>query len=123
LGFKPAAVAFAWVKLNRRFAAQPGLFYSERDFFFGLGLTTRKNIETCILGRRGKPQRLATDVFEIILAPVREHSRKPDEAYCRIERFCGGPYLELFARSQRENWTSWGDQLPNASDSVRVAAE
>ena len=38
------------------------------------------------------------DVHEVILAPVREHSRKPDEAYSRIERYCAGPRLELFAR-------------------------
>jgi N6-adenosine-specific RNA methylase IME4 len=49
-------------------------------------------------------------VHEVILAPVREHSRKPDEVYARIERFCAGPRLDLFARQRREGWTIYGDQ-------------
>ena len=77
----------------------------------GGGLTTRKNTETCYLGRRGKPARLAKDVREIILAPVREHSRKPDEVYDRIRYYCAGPYLELFAREVRDGWDSWGDEI------------
>jgi hypothetical protein len=52
------------------------------------GLTTRKNSETCWLGRRGKPEIRSKGVRELIVAPVREHSRKPDELYRRIERFC-----------------------------------
>jgi N6-adenosine-specific RNA methylase IME4 len=62
------------------------------------------------LGRRGRPERLAKDVFEIILAPRREHSRKPDEVYRRIERYCAGPRLELFARESRPGWTAWGNE-------------
>jgi hypothetical protein len=30
--------------------------------------------------------------------PRREHSRKPDQVYLRIERLALGPYLELFVR-------------------------
>ena len=51
----------------------------------GMGYGTRKNAEDCFLFRVGSPKRLARDVHEIILAPVREHSRKPDEAIERIE--------------------------------------
>ncbi|MCB2107727.1 MAG: hypothetical protein KDE14_08515, partial [Rhodobacteraceae bacterium] len=40
----------------------------------------------------------------------REHSRKPDEAYERIERLAAGPYLELFGRTTRPGWDSEGDQ-------------
>jgi len=52
----------------------------------------------------------AKDVREIILAPVREHSRKPDEFFHRVERYCDGPYLELFARERRPGWDAWGDE-------------
>ena len=76
----------------------------------GPGLTTRKNCEFLIIGKRGRPERLATDVHEVVLARVREHSRKPDEAYSRIERYCAGPRLELFARESRLGWTPWGDE-------------
>jgi N6-adenosine-specific RNA methylase IME4 len=83
-GFKPTAMGFTWIKLNRRFAAQPSLFWTSADLFLGTGRTLRRNAEFMVLGRRGKPKRLAADVFEIVIAPVREHSRKPDEVYDRI---------------------------------------
>jgi N6-adenosine-specific RNA methylase IME4 len=89
--------------------ASPVLF-TEDDLFFGPGLTTRKNAEFVILCRRGSPKRLAADVFEIILAPRRESGRKPDEVYRRVERYCAGPRLELFARESREGWATWGDE-------------
>ena len=38
------------------------------------------------------------------------HSRKPDEFYARLERYCDGFYVDLFAREQRPNWDCWGDQ-------------
>ena len=38
----------------------------------------------------------------------REHSRKPDEIYDIIEAMYDAPYLELFARTERKNWTGWG---------------
>ena len=47
---------------------------------------------------------------EIIIAPMREHSRKPDEFYRRAEMFCAGPRLDLFGRQSRSGWTVWGDQ-------------
>lgn len=111
-GFRYSAVAFTWVKLKRSFDVRqlrvlPTL---ESDLHVGLGLTTRKNAEFCLLGRRGNARRNAKDVREIIMSPVREHSRKPDEARLRIERYCDGPYLELFARSQRPGWDVWGNQ-------------
>jgi N6-adenosine-specific RNA methylase IME4 len=119
-GFRYSAVAFTWVKLKRSFDARqlrvlPTL---ESDLHVGLGLTTRKNAEFCLLGRRGNAHRNAKDVREIILSPVREHSRKPDEAIARIERYCDGPYLELFARQERLGWTAWG----NHTDRFEAAA-
>jgi N6-adenosine-specific RNA methylase IME4 len=41
----------------------------------------------------------------------REHSKKPDELYPLIEACSPGPYLELFARGARPNWTQWGNQV------------
>lgn len=100
-GFQYSGTAFAWAKLTK--AGAP--------WHFGLGHTTRKNIELCLLGRRGKPHRNSASVRELIVSPVREHSRKPDEQYERIEEFCDGPYVELFARRRRRGWRSWGNQL------------
>ena len=39
------------------------------------------------------------------------HSCKPDEFYARLERYCDGFYVDLFAREQRPNWDCWGDQV------------
>jgi N6-adenosine-specific RNA methylase IME4 len=108
-GFKPTALGFAWLKLRRGLGDT--LFFTERDLFFGPGLTLRRNLEGCVLARRGKPKRLAKGVFEVIVAPVGRHSEKPAEHYRRIERYCAGPYLEAFARERRDGWTCWGDEL------------
>jgi N6-adenosine-specific RNA methylase IME4 len=112
-GFRYSSVAFTWVKLRRALRTEQLRFTAtaDSDLHVGLGLTTRKNSEFCLLARRGSPKRVAKDVREIILSPVREHSRKPDEAYRRVERYCAGPYLELFAREQRSGWTAWGNEI------------
>lgn len=41
-----------------------------------------------------------------------KHSEKPEEAYKLIESISEGPYLEMFARTQRPGWSAWGNQLP-----------
>lgn len=56
--------------------------------------------------------RSTTDV-DTIIAPVREHSRKPDQVRAAIERLveiksAGAGRVELFARSGRDGWDSWG---------------
>lgn len=120
-GFRYSAVAFTWVKLKRSHNAMQLRVTptQESDLHVGLGLTTRKNAEFCLLARRGNARREAKNVREIILSPVREHSRKPDEAYARVQRYCAGPYLELFARQPRAGWESWG----NETDKFAEAAE
>ena len=112
-GFRPSSIAFTWIKLRRRYDANQlrVLPTAEADLHVGLGLTTRKNGEFCLLGRRGNAKRLTRSVRETILAPVREHSRKPDESYARIMEYCAGPYLDVFARQPRDGWTVWGDQV------------
>lgn len=111
-GFRYSAVAFTWIKLRRSHNAMQLriLPMAESDLHVGLGLTTRKNAEFCLLARRGNAKRAAKDVREVIMAPVREHSRKPDEAFDRVRRYCEGPYLELFSRQSRVGWDSWGNE-------------
>jgi N6-adenosine-specific RNA methylase IME4 len=104
-GFEFKTVGFYWVKINRR--ADPDRL-SEADFFTGLGYWTRANVEQCLLATRGHPPRRAKDVRKLLISPRREHSRKPDEIYGRIERLAHGPYLELFARQSRPGWDQLG---------------
>jgi N6-adenosine-specific RNA methylase IME4 len=92
-GFKRSSVAWYWVKLN-----------VDGTPFQGMGLTTRKNVELCHLFKIGNPKIDHRDVTDTIFAPRREHSRKPDEQYAKIERFCSGPRIELFARTRRRGW-------------------
>lgn len=106
-GFAYSGIGFSWLKLNK--TASPGSF-RESDLFMGGGYTTRKNVELCLIGRKGSPQRQSKSVREPIVSPRREHSRKPDQAVQRIETFCRGPYLELFGRQQREGWTVFGNE-------------
>jgi N6-adenosine-specific RNA methylase IME4 len=43
----------------------------------------------------------------------KKHSEKPTKFYEIIESmYTTGPYLELFARTQREGWKAWGNQVP-----------
>jgi N6-adenosine-specific RNA methylase IME4 len=99
-GFEYKTVAFYWMKQNRK----------SDGFFTGLGYWTRANPEQCLLATRGKPRRLNKGVRKLIVAPRREHSRKPDNVREHIERLVGGPYLELFAREAKAGWECWGDQ-------------
>ena len=110
-GFTPSAMAFVWLK-GKKGAFEPGATgpLSEDQFVKGMGHTTRQNAEYVLLGRRGSPKRLDKSIHQLIVAPRREHSRKPDEVYERIERYCAGPYVELFARQQRPGWSAWGNQ-------------
>jgi N6-adenosine-specific RNA methylase IME4 len=106
-GFAFKTVGFYWAKTNKR-AKLDAL--APQDFFTGLGYWSRANVEQCLLATRGSPPRMAKDVKRLIISPRREHSRKPDETYSRIERLARGPYLELFARQSRPGWDRWGDQ-------------
>jgi N6-adenosine-specific RNA methylase IME4 len=124
-GFRYSGSGLVWIKLKKTHGRRLRLLSStemERELHCGLGHTTRKNAEFCLLARRGSPKRLARDIREVILAPLREHSRKPDEAYSRIERYCSGPRLELFARESREGWTTWGNEREKFDDILKGAA-
>ena len=118
-GFTFKTVAFTWAKLTRAWDEDSGTIPAstdprdERGFWhIGLGYWTRGNPEQCLLFTRGHPRRQSASVRQLIVAPRREHSRKPDEQYERIEALCSGPRLELFARHRRPGWISWGNQLP-----------
>jgi N6-adenosine-specific RNA methylase IME4 len=86
------------------------MFRDDADALVGMGYWTRANSEVCLLATRGKPKRQHADVRQGIIEPRREHSRKPDCVYDRIERLVPGPYIELFARNTRPGWLSWGNE-------------
>lgn len=106
-GFEYKTCAFAWIKADGR---QVQLFDGDIKADMKLGYWTRANSEACLLATRGKPRRLDAGVRQGIIEPARQHSRKPDCVYERIERLVAGPYVELFARTQRPGWRAWGNQ-------------
>jgi N6-adenosine-specific RNA methylase IME4 len=109
-GFKFKTIAFVWAKLNK---SAPPTLWTERDFFTGLGYWTRANPELCLLGTRGKPKRVSKAVRRLVVSPRREHSRKPDEIAEKIDDLMGRDTskIELFARTGRTGWTTWGNDV------------
>ena len=100
-GFKYKTVGFTWAKTNKK----------SMGFFTGLGYWTRGNPEMCLLATKGKPKRISKSVPQLVVEQRREHSRKPDIMYNHIENLLEGPYIELFARTQRSGWDSWGNEV------------
>jgi N6-adenosine-specific RNA methylase IME4 len=102
-GFTFKTTGFIWVK------ADPGEIPLRPRM--GMGHWLRKEAELSLMFTRGHPPRLSRAVREVIIEPAREHSRKPDGAYDRVQRLVHGPHLELFARTRRPGWTAWGDDV------------
>jgi N6-adenosine-specific RNA methylase IME4 len=90
----------------------------------GVGFYFRNVTELILFGTRGKNARtLAPGRRQVNLLATRkrEHSRKPDELYSFVEACSPGPRLELFARGTREDWTSWGDEVPRILEAPALA--
>lgn len=125
-GFRFRTMLLTWIKLNPKGWDQPkddptyrpgkeyvlyrdGLFHS---VFFGVGYYAKSNPEVCLLGMRGQVPTVSNAVSSVIHAPRREHSRKPDEAYDRIEGVFGQlPRIELFARHSAPGWAVAGNGI------------
>jgi N6-adenosine-specific RNA methylase IME4 len=79
----------------------------------GVGFYFRNVTEMLLFGVRGKNARTlqpGRTQVNYMGTRKREHSRKPDEQYELIESCSPGPFLELFARGTRPNWSVWGNQ-------------
>jgi N6-adenosine-specific RNA methylase IME4 len=111
-GFEPSSLGFVWVKLKSDKQIEKATTFDD-CFFFGLGLTTRQNVELCLLAKRGSPPPpLSRSIRQVHAEAPREHSRKPEFFRRQIERYAQGPYLELFATLDAvPNWTLWGDEV------------
>jgi N6-adenosine-specific RNA methylase IME4 len=86
---------------------------------FGTGYRLRCAAEPWLLGVIGNPATSRAHRNSIV-GVVREHSRKPEEAYRWAETYL--PHVcrcELFSRQRRPGWDSWG----NETDLFSQAAE
>lgn len=101
-GFQYKTVGFVWLKQNRK----------TPTWFYGLGHWTRANAEVCLLGVKGKPKRRSACIHQLIVSPIEQHSKKPDEVRQKIISLMGDlPRLELFAREKVQGWDAWGNEI------------
>lgn len=121
-GFTFKTRAFVWAKLNQKGGEMPAA--DDKAWFKGMGFWTRANPEDCLLATTGQPRRESASVRRLLVAERREHSRKPDETYERIEALVPGPYVELFSRSHRDGWDAMGNEKGKFStlDPVETAS-
>lgn len=83
----------------------------------GIGQYFRGSHELCLFGVRGKTMKPEKALPSVFHAPRAEedgkekHSKKPTKAYEIIEATSPGEYLEIFARSERKGWMSWGNEV------------
>jgi N6-adenosine-specific RNA methylase IME4 len=100
-GLRYSTVCFTWAKLTK----------TGQRWHFGTGKTTRANTEQCFLFWYGKGLPIRDhSVRRLIVAPVREHSRKPDEARAGLMKLFGDVRrVELFANEKTPGWEAWGD--------------
>ena len=77
---------------------------------FGTGYRLRSASEPWLIGTIGNPT-TSKSARNAIEGAVREHSRKPEEAYKWCESYMpNARRVELFSRMPRPGWESWGDQ-------------
>lgn len=104
-GFEYSGLAWEWNKFNPETGKRA----------FGGGYITRKNLEPCLVATTRKFPTLEKlknrSTRDLISAPRRENSRKPDEQYGLIENLFDGPYLELYARQERYGWDAAGNEV------------
>ena len=77
---------------------------------FGMGNYFRGSTEHVLFGVRGSQPLKRKDIGTWFSAPRGPlgHSSKPVEFYDLVESCSPGPYLEMFARGNRDGWVSWG---------------
>jgi N6-adenosine-specific RNA methylase IME4 len=106
-GFK-YVTSGAWIKRTRN-----------GKLGFGTGYVLRSASEPFLIGSVGKPK-TANNVRSAFDGLLRQHSRKPDEAYQIAEQLAVGATrrVDLFARERRPRWDAWGDEINRFNQSV-----
>lgn len=116
-GFQYKRIAFVWIK-NRPL----------------MGYYTDNRVEIVLLGVRGKP----TNVLkawacesqllqnqEVVEAPIKRHSQKPEDVQDRIDNMClpETSKLEMFARRERKGWLCWGNEINSSGNQEQSAMD
>lgn len=92
---------------------------------YGLGQYFRGGHEILLFGVRGHGIGLRTerrDLGTVVFAERDEHSAKPQSVYELVEARSPGPFVEMFARTSRSGWTSWGNEAPTENGEVDASS-
>lgn len=77
----------------------------------GMGAYFINRVQVLLFGYRGKIDMKQRYKPNVLFAPARKHSQKPECSYELIEAVSHPAYLELFARNKREGWTVLGNGI------------
>lgn len=83
---------------------------------FGMGNYFRGQTEHLLFGVRGSQMLKRKDVGTVFHSARGDggHSSKPEAFYDLVESCSPGPYLEMFSRTDRNDWTHWGENASAA---------
>ena len=85
-----------------------GLRYLRTKMWPKPGRGAHSGSEFLLLAARGDPP-IKISLDDVIRGRVREHSRKPDEAYRMAEQLLpNARRLDMYGRESRTGWTVWG---------------
>lgn len=101
-------VAFVWVKTRN-----DGVPIGAQGVRPSIVKPTTEYVLAASRVAKGRPMPLGDEgVSNTVLAPKRAHSQKPEAVRAQIERlYPHASRLELFARSERPGWDSWGNEV------------
>ena len=100
-GFKYKTCGFCWIKKTKN-----------NKIHCGMGHYTRGNAELCLIATKGRIKRINNSIYQIVEAPIQEHSKKPDIIRDKIIELVGDlPRIELFARQKTDGWDVWGNEV------------
>lgn len=93
----------------------------------GLGQYFRGQHELCLFCVKGvlpykhqvNPSRSCCVHPTVIHAPRKEHSQKPNEMYTLIEDTSYEPFIEVFARNERDHWDCIGNEIKEKQNVTR----
>lgn len=120
--WRPHANAHLWLWVTNNFLAHGLSVVDALGFRYvtnavwvkdrmGLGQYLRGQHELLLFCVRGRLPSLTRRCSTVIVAPRGRHSAKPEAAYELVEQVSPGPRLELFARTKRDGWDAFGDEL------------
>ena len=115
-GLTYRGIAFVWVKTRK-----DGTPIGAQGVRPSIVKPTTELVLAASRVKRGRPMPLASEsVRQVILAPKRQHSRKPDEVAQRIEElYPNARRLAMFAPTPRPGWGAWGNETNRFDETTR----